>query len=292
MSNSLLGKNALKGAARTALALTVSLAAYGTANADVVFDALSGATAIPAFNADGSFNTFYYPYQAFSPTADPFSGSISEAITSLGDQVVLSPNTGRAITGVDVGFVQARNSPSVSFQVLLSIYDSPTATGTNPLVTQLSAPVTLPAAGPSPQSLGVASIASLAFGPFNLPDTFYYTLSVVPAGGGAVPSNFGIWLWDYYAYGTPGSIPVGTDVGTTGSVGDFSLVTPVWGTVAGSPNLTTALGAVNQASLSDGYTPAIRFNVATPVPEPTTYGLMAIGLLAVAFAVRRQASQR
>jgi hypothetical protein len=270
-----------------AIAATLAVASANALAVDVVYDALTGATAHAAYDANGDVIN-RYQYQSFAASSDPTDPSVvSEAITSLGDYISLSANAGRSITGMDIGVVQGQGTAAIDFKIKLSIFSAVD----HLLVEQISSTAHLDAAAASTTANGTASIVSLSFGAFNLPDTFYYTLALETPT--TAPANFGIWLWDYYQDGAVlGAIPVGTDIGNTGSVDDGSFNTQVYGTVAGSDVLTTDLGVNNTAGLSDGYTLAVRFNVETPVtspiPEPSTYALMFGGLAALGVVARRR----
>lgn len=271
----------LKQLANVAAVVALLAGFAGTAQADVVYDSLSG---IGPILADvGGITTYNYQYQCFAACTDPINGSSTEAVSSIGDLISLTPNSGRAITSIDVGIVQGKGSSSIDLALKLSIFD---ATTKALQVSQITSTATLGAVAANYPYNGAGKIVQFSVGPFNLPDTFYYTLSLVSPP--VAPTNFGIWLWDYYNNGTPGSIPVGTDIGNTGSVANFDLVTQVYGTLGAGTVPTTALGN-NTAGLSNGYTPAITFNVATPlaVPEPSTYLLLLVGFVALVVVSRR-----
>ena len=252
---------------------TVTMAA---AHADVVYSSLPTDPAQPIYDTTktpATFVTYLYQAQCFASCKDFYSSSMSEPLSGIGDLVSLTPNTGRALTGVTVGLVTAANTAASSFSLSLSFFDT-----SKTLVAKLdSGNVTLPATGstvggvsvtgkPTTLTLNVAGAAQ-----FNLPDTFYYLITVSNAAPG-----LGVQLYDYYH----DTNLIGTDVGTTFDATN-GWTSTVYGTLPGSTALTSDLGT-NNGVLTTGFTPAIEFDVATPVPtsvpEPSGLALVLGGL--------------
>ncbi len=125
-----------------------------------------------------------------------------------------------------------------------------------------------------------------------LPNTVYYGISV----GSVDPLANNLWLglWDYYsqAFGGDGQAPlIGTDPGTLVSTGN-SVSSIMYGRLLSNPSFLANSNGVGLGAndLDLGYTPNVEFN-AVPVPEPSTYGLMFLGLVAVGAAARRKLSK-
>ena len=249
---------------RFGVAAALAVAAAG-AQADVVYDSLS--TVSPSWTG----TEWYYQMQTFAPYTDTLVGSTSEAISGVGDLITLAPNTGRAITSLTVGFVKTTNTAPTTFNFTVSFYDT-----SKTLLSVLdSGAITLPAVG----TLGGTATGSqfnitlptTGANQFNLVDSFYYIVTVANADAG-----LGVLLYDYYH----DTGLVGTDVGTTQDVnGDWQSL--VYGTTGVGTAITTALGTENAAKLSAGFAPAIQFTTApvSSVPEPSSFGLLALGLL-------------
>lgn len=229
---------------------------------EVVFDSLSTASPYPIENAQGNFTGWEYEYQSWSTD-----------VVAIGDKVTLT-GTNRFATGFDIGLFQAVGSAASSVDLTLSIYD---ITGSL-LVTQGSGTYSIPSYVGSTSNNGRALELHMNIGPFNLPESFIYTVKLNVTSGSS--SGLGFWLYDYYY--NAGAI-VGTDVGTTGTAAGQDVATTVYG-LDSSLALVTLDGT--EYYLADGYTPAVRF-VTTPVPEPTTYAML-LGGLAGLLAIRRR----
>lgn len=273
--------------ATLATSAVLALASVG-AHADVVYGSLVDSPAQAVYSQADPFNFVTYNYftQTFASSFDPLNpeGEPSEAIFSVGDKIALTPNTGRALTGITVGLVKYANTQSATVQMTVSLYDAISPNGPNGLLASLSTSnITLSAVGNlnNPAAIGRQFNIQLPVSgsaQFNLPDTFYYMVSLSNR-----PAGLGVLLYDYY-YDTG---LIGTDLGTVqDDNGDYTTI--VYGQIASAGAITSALGTVNTGLLSDGFTPAVQFEVATPVPEPTTLVMMLAGLLGLGALARKR----
>jgi len=265
---------ARKRAATLISGAVLTLASLG-ANADTVYNSLSDnpAQAVYSQTPPYPFLTYNYFTQTFGASLDPLApgNPPSEAIFSVGDKIALTPNTGRALTGITVGLVKYANTPSATVQMNVSVYD---AMSPGTLLASLStSDINLAATGNlNGTSIGKQFNITLPISgnaQFNLPDSFYYMVSLNNR-----PAGLGVLLYDYLY-----------DTGMVGTDLDQSVV---YGQVVSAGPITSALGTVNQAFLSSGFTPAIQFEVATPVPEPTSLAMMLAGLLGLGALARKR----
>ena len=100
-------------------------------------------------------------------------------------------------------------------------------------------------------------------------------------------SGLQVALWDYWP--TPagdGPLLAGSDPGTV-FITPTNVSTVAYGRLASNPGTLVAstAGGLGTNSLNLGYTPSIQISA---VPEPGTYGLMALGLAAIGVAARRR----
>ena len=246
--------NAVRAAAAVAVAGLASVSAQAQST---IFDSLTG--------GQGVYN------QCFTCTGG------APSISELGD-VITFAGTNRFITSVDVLFAQQFFTPGPSYlaDLTLRLYN-PTGT------TQLGSVQR----GISIASTGLYTVTFTFASAVQVPNTIYYGLSVASPSPNANSLRLG--LWDYYtgAFGGDGpNIPAGIDPGTVINAPD-NVTSIVYGRLTlNGPLLASTGGGLGPNGLSDGFTPAVRFTAA--IPEPTTYGLMAIGLLGVAAAARRR----
>ncbi|MEN9893990.1 MAG: hypothetical protein RLY78_4285 [Pseudomonadota bacterium] len=273
-------------ALRVASAAAVLAAASTSASAvtQVVYDSLTYTAPSALYDDTGAALGLYgWSYVDWSgETLD--ATTTYNPVTSVGDLISLT-GTLRSVESATVGLFQAASGGDVDFTLTMSIYD----TAGNLLVSQTSANQHLDAVTSVNPLLpnGIAAYAKIDLGPFNLPDTFIYTVSLNTVSGDT--DSLGFLLYDYYSnYGTI----KGTDVGTTGNVVS-GYSTDVYGQLLATDAVSTNLGNVD--FVVDGYTPSVKFvaeSVTAVVPEPETYAMMLAGLAVVGLKLRRrQAAQ-
>jgi hypothetical protein len=249
-------------AIRNTLVLAAAGVAAAAAQATTIFDSLTG--------GQHSYN------QCWACTNNP-------TIQELGD-IITFAGTDRALTSVTAQLTQQVFTGTTPYvvDVTFSIYN----VDTNTLATSLIAART--------QSLSIPSQGTFETPVFDftgtiVPNTIYYGISIFSLSANADGLRFALWdYWSPAAFGDGQSIPVGTDPGTVVN-GPQSVSSVVYGRLASSPSVlraSTASGlGVNDLNL--GFTPNVKF-IAVAVPEPSTYGLMALGLVAVGAMARRR----
>ncbi|MEY4416696.1 MAG: hypothetical protein RIQ53_3989 [Pseudomonadota bacterium] len=277
----------VRDALRVASAAAVLAAASTSASAvqQVVFDSLTNISPSAELDANGNWTgTYTWSYVDFS--GETVGSTTYNAVAEVGDQISLA-GTLRAVDYVNIGLFQAAGAGASSFSLTVSIYD----TAGSLLVSQTSGTVSLGSVLTTPALIpnGVLVPVQVDLGPFNLPDTFTYTVALNAVSGDT--DSLGFALYDYYL--NQGAI-VGTDVGTTGDAIN-GYVTDAYGKVLSTDALSTSLGNVDYTAY--GYTPAVQFvtqsvAVTPAVPEPETYAMMLAGLAVVGLKLRRrQAAQ-
>jgi hypothetical protein len=207
-------------------------------------------------------------------------GGGNPTIGELGDIITLG-GTERVVQSVSMGLSQQTLTSITGYTANLtfSIYSIDTTT----LATTLlgSAMSVVPVLSTGPVS------ASFSFNNLAVPGTIYYGISA----SSTAPDIAGLQvsLWDYWSVGNGGdgqTLPVGIDPGTVIN-GGSNVDTVVYGRLASdlSQVIASTSNGLGVNNLHLGFTPSLQISA---VPEPETYGLMALGLVAMGAYIRRR----
>lgn len=251
--------NTLMSAIRTTLVVAGMGLTAAASQATVVYDRVTG--------GQTNYN------QCFACTGG------NPTITELGDIITLA-GTERIVDSVTFNMSQQTfTGPNPYFaDITFSIYSVNTATLATSLISAVTNTVQIPSTGVFPLTYNFNNIT--------VPDTIYYGVSVNSLFTDANGLRLG--LWDYWSpadFGDGSNNLIGTDVGTVFN-GPTSVASTVYGRIAGSSQLRASTNnglGVNDLNL--GFTPNVQISA---VPEPETYALMALGLLAVGAVARRR----
>lgn len=241
----------------TMVAVGLSMVA-AAAQADTVFDARTG--------GQGSF-TQCFVCSGGNPT-----------ISELGDIVTLG-GTARQVNAATVRLAQRTltGPDAYSATVTLSLYSVNTTTLATSMIGNSSSLLQVPATGYYDVSFSFASLT--------VPTTLYYGISISSTSTDA--RGLELALWDYWSAGSggDGALPVGMDPGTVFN-GPTDVTSINYGRlVAGGPLVASTSNGLGLNQLSNGFTPSIQISA---VPEPGTYGMMTLGLVAMGAVLRRR----
>lgn len=264
MTSTFKGSSALVSAIRGTLAVAALGAASAGAQATIVFDSLTGA------------NTFYN--QCLACTGG------NPNIAELGDIITLA-GTERVLDNVSFRMAQQTfTGPNPYFaDVTFSVYSVNTTTLATSLLGAVTNTIQIPSTGLFTLNYDFSSQNII------LPDTIYYGISVNSAFPDA--NGLRVGLWDYWSpanFGDGQTLPVGIDPGTIIN-GPTNVVSVVYGRLqAGGALVASTNGGLGTNDLSLGFTPNVAI---VAVPEPETYAMMALGLVALGAFVRRRKQQ-